>query len=106
MDSSTLLFGEEGGNLIITEIYFTLSRVSRTNSQENSTHASGTRQQNRDNAAARKRRYKCLNNANADTGAKEYNMVGSMTIHPGVGEWVTHRSVPHGVVVGQAEQLV
>ena len=28
--------------LIITEIYFTLSRLSRTNSQEKSTHAGGT----------------------------------------------------------------
>ena len=28
--------------IIITEIYFTLSRSSRTNSQEKSTHAGGT----------------------------------------------------------------
>ena len=33
-------------------------------------------QQNRDNAAARMRRYKSLNDASADAGAKEYNTVG------------------------------
>ena len=47
-------------------------------------------QQNRDNAAARMRKYKCLKNANAEASAKESNTVRLMTSYPGVLEWVVH----------------
>ena len=51
---------------------------------------------NGDDVAARMRRHECLNNANADASAKEYNTVGYVANHPIVWEWVAHGTGPQG----------
>ena len=71
-----------------------LARSSRTKSKEKLAHPSGTISKI---VIMRPlvRRYNCLESADADADAdaacaNEYNIVGSMTSHPRVWEWVAH----------------